>query len=255
MPRISLRALAASLRKCESLAIPIFRAGGFDGPPISRPAFDRSRKVPIMKLIVALLAGVFIATAQAATGAEHPNSFPQKVAPGLEFSGQIDVINAVGNLWKPLAQILEISDEGFAGTIVTAEGKKIKFDGSFKNAGAKWACSVKWEAESETPDTFILLSHTMPLDQVRNAEIRSDAQVISFAKMLEQTPTLTNLAGASEFTLGPVDGATIDFTLYSPMNVQAVQFGENMCVRILLSPQKDPLPASGSAEWTLEKQK
>ena len=214
-----------------------------------------AEKSPIMKLIFALLAGVFIANAQAATGAEHPNTFHQGVAPGLEFAGQIDVINAVGNLWKPLAQKLQISDEGFAGTIVTAEGKEIKFEGSFKNTGAKWDCSVKWDAESETPDTFLLLSYTMPLDQVRNAEIRADARVISFVKMIEQTPTLTNLAGASEFTLGPVDGVTIDFTLASLMNVQAVQLGENMCVRILLSPQKDPLPASGSAEWTLEKQK
>ncbi len=208
-----------------------------------------------MKPTLPILAGILIAIAQAANSAEQPNSFSMEVAPGLELAGQIDVINSVGNLWKPLTQNLEISAGGFSGTLVTAEGKEIKFEGSFKKAASKWACSVKWESESETPDTFLLLSYIMPLDQVRNAEIRSDARVVSFAKIIENTPCLSNLSGVSEFTLGPIDNATIAFTVANPMDVQAVQLGENMCVRILLSPQKEPLPVSGNAEWTLEKQK
>lgn len=194
-----------------------------------------------------------IVAAQATSSAEQSNRFQMEIAPGLDLDGQIDVINAVGNLWKSLPQKLDISDEGFSGTIVTADGNEIEFEGHFKNTGPKWSCSVKWTGSSETESTFILLSYVMPVDQIQNAEIRSDAKLISFAKMLEDTATLTNLAAVSDFTLGPIDNTTVAFTFGSPMDVQAVRLGDKMSVRILLSPQKEPLPTTGEVAWTLEK--
>ncbi len=198
-----------------------------------------------------LLAATLFSTARAA---ESPSNFVMPFDPGPELSGQIAVMSTAGGNWKNLDQKLEKTDDGFQGTLTAPGGGEIKIESRYKKAGKKWTCSIKWQGDSETPEVFILANYIIPMEQLKGATMIAGKEDISFDKMIEKIPTRNNFAGVSEFTLGPIDGATLQFTLPEQSEVAALLLGENIYVRSFLTPMKEALPASGSVEWTVEKQ-
>ena len=206
-------------------------------------------KLPLSLLV--LLATVLIVTARAA---ESSLSFLLPVDSGPELSGQVAIMSTAEGSWKPLKEKLEKTDDGFQGALTAPGGGEIKIEGHYKKVGAKWVCALKWQSDAETPQVFILANFIIPMDQLKGATMISGKDDISFDKIIEKVPTRNNFPGASEFTLGPIEGATLHFTVPEQSEVSALLLGDNIYVRTLLTPMKEPLPASGSVEWTVEKQ-
>lgn len=203
--------------------------------------------LPLLVFVVTLLFGTALA-------AEAPLAFTLPVDSGPELSGQVAIMNMAEGVWKPLAQKLEKTDDGFQGTLTAPGGGEIKIEGHYKNAGAKWVCSLKWESDAETPQAFILANYIIPMDQLRAATMISGKQEISFDKIIEKIPTRNTFSGISEFTLGPIEGVTLRLTVPEQSEVAALLLGENIYVRTFLTPMKKTLPASGTVQWTVEKQ-
>ena len=201
--------------------------------------------------LLVLLATALLGTARAG---EAPLDFLLPVDSGPELTGHVSITNSADGTWKPLKERLEKTDDGFQGTLGTPDGKDIKIESHYKKAGAKWECSIKWESESETPSVFIAAHYAFSTDQIKDATMSSGKGNVSFAKMIEKVPTGSVLSGVSEFTLGPIEGATLQFTLPERSLVEAVVIGENIYVRTFLTPTNEALPASGTVEWTVEKQ-
>lgn len=197
---------------------------------------------------------VFLTTALlvSARAAESPSNFVMPMDPGPELSGQVAFFNMAEGNWKPLGQKLEKTDDGFQGSLTAPAGGEIKVEGHFKKIGKQWACSIKWQADSEVPDVFILANYIIPMDQLKGAAMISGKEDISFDKLIEKIPTRNNFSGISEFTIGPIEGATLRFALSEQSDVAALLLGENIYVRLLLTPMKEALPASGTVEWTVE---
>jgi hypothetical protein len=207
-----------------------------------------------MKAIVSLIflfASTFVLPAGAA---DRTSAFQMEVAPGLELAGQVEILSDADGSWKGLAEKLERTDDGFAGTLTKPGGGQIKFEAKYKKAGQKWDCAVKWEGDSETPSAFIIVSYNVPIDQAKDCELRSGKGVVSFTKMIDQIPALTNFENASEFTMGPILNSTMQFAMGNPSSVQAILLRDEVRVRIIMTRPKDALPASGSVQWTVEKQ-
>ncbi|MEI6493905.1 MAG: hypothetical protein WCO94_15255 [Verrucomicrobiota bacterium] len=201
--------------------------------------------------LLVLLATAFLGTARAG---ESPLAFVLPLDSGLELSGKVGITNSADGTWKPLKEMLDKTDDGFQGTLVTLDGKEIKIESHYKKAGAKWMCSIKWESESETPSVFIGAEYVFSQDQLNSATMSSRKDVVSFVKMIEKIPTGNALANVSELTLGPIDGANLLFTLPERSLVEALLLGEKFYVRTFLTPTNEALPASGTLEWTVEKQ-
>ncbi|MEI8309278.1 MAG: hypothetical protein WCH98_00840 [Verrucomicrobiota bacterium] len=201
-------------------------------------------------LLVLLTSALFV-TARAA---EAPLDFLLPVDSGPELSGQVSFIHMAEGNWKPLPQKLEKTDDGFQGTLTAPGGGEIKVESHYKKNGGKWECSIKWQGDSESPQVFILANVIFPAEQVKGVTMISGKEDISFDKILEKTPTRNNFSATPEFTLGPIAGATLRFTVPEQSEVSALLLGENVYVRTLLTPMKETLPASGTVEWTVEKQ-
>jgi len=201
--------------------------------------------------LLVLLATALLGTARAG---ESPLAFVLTMDSALELSGKVGITNSADGTWKPLKEMLDKTDDGFQGTLVTPDGKEIKIESHYKKAGAKWECSIKWESESETPSVFIVAEYVFPQDQLKSATMNSGKEVVSFVKMIEKVPTGNVMSNVSEFTLGPIDGATLQFTLPEQTLVEALLLGENFYVRTFLTHTNEALPATGSVEWTVEKQ-
>jgi len=198
-----------------------------------------------------LLAATLLSTARAA---ESPSDFVIPVDSGPELSGQIAIMSMAGGNWKNLGQKLEKTDDGFQGTLTAPGGGEIKIESHYKKVGKKWACSLKWQSDSETPQVFILANYIIPMEQLKGATMVAGKQDISFDKMIEKIPTRNNFSAVSEFTLGPIEGTTLQFTLQDQSEVAALLLGDNIYVRTFLTPMMETLPASGNVEWTVEKQ-
>jgi len=200
--------------------------------------------------IVAALPAFLLSSLHAA----DVTNFVMPVDSAIELSGQIAAINSADGAWKPLTQKLEKTDDGFKGALVGPDGKDINLEGQIKQNGGKWTGSAKWNAGSEIPSSFLLLTYIIPMDQLAGAAMISGKEEISFEKMAQKVPTRNNFTNVTEFTLGPTSGATLNFSINSPSEVQALILGDNMYIRIFLTPSKEPLAPSGSAEWSVEKQ-
>ncbi len=186
--------------------------------------------------------------------AADATTFSMPVDPALELSGQIGAISNAEGTWKPIDQNLQKMEDGFEGSLVGPGGKAIKLESQIKQDGAKWTGVVKWEAESEIPSVFLLLSYIIPMDQLEGATMVSGKEDISFEKMAQKIPTRNNFSNATEFLLGPVSGQMLNVSMSNPSEVQALILGDNMYIRIYLTPSKETLPTSGTAEWAVEKQ-
>ena len=198
-----------------------------------------------------LLATALLGTARAG---ESPLSFVLPMDSGPELTGQVAITNSADGTWKPLKERLDKTDDGFQGTLATSDGKDIKIESHYKKVGAKWECSIKWESESETPSVFIVAHYAFPTDQIKEATMTSGKGSVVFEKMIDKVPTGNVLSGVSELTLGPVEGSTFHFTLPERSLVEALLIGDNIYVRTFLTPTNEALPASGTVEWTVEKQ-
>ena len=201
--------------------------------------------------LLVLLATALIGTARAA---ESPLSFVLQIDSGPELSGKVGITSTADGSWKPLKQSLDKTDDGFQGSLFTADGKEIKIESRYKKAGAKWVCSIKWQSESETPSVFIGAEYVFPQDQLKSATMVSGKNEVSFDKMIEKLPTGNAFSNVSEFTLSPIEGSTLQFTLPDQSQVEALLLGENFYVRTFLTKPNETLPASGTVEWTVEKQ-
>ena len=205
-----------------------------------------------MKLsLLVLVATALIGTARAS---ESALSFLLPVDSGPELSGQVAIMSSADGTWKQLPQKLEKTDDGFQGALATPDGKEIKIESHYKKVGAKWVCSLKWQSAEETPQVFILTNFIIPADQLKGATMISGKEDISLDKIIGKVPTRNTFPGIQEFTLGPIDGATLHFTVPEQSEVAALLIGENIYVRTFLTPMKETLPASGTVEWTVEKQ-
>jgi len=201
--------------------------------------------------LLVLLAIALLGTARAG---EAPLDFVLPMNSGPELSTKVGITSSADGTWKGLKENLDKTDDGFHGTLVTSDGKEIKMESHYKKAGAKWECSIKWESESETPSVFICVQYVFPQDQLKEATMNSRKDVVSFEKMIEKVPTGTAFSNISEFTLGPIEGATLQFTLPEQSLVEALLLGENFYVRTFLTKPNETLAASGTVEWTVEKQ-
>jgi hypothetical protein len=206
-----------------------------------------------MKTFLPIVAAVSVVLLPSLHAADV-TSFVMPVDSAIELSGQIAVINSADGAWKALAQKLEKTDDGFKGAVVGPDGKDINLDGQIRQNGKKWTGSVKWNAGSEIPSAFLLLTYIIPMDQLAGTTMVSGKEDISFEKMAQKIPTRNNFTNVTEFTLGPISGATLNFSINSPSEVQALILGDNMYIRIYLTPSREPLASSGSAEWSVEKQ-
>lgn len=200
-----------------------------------------------------LLAGALIATA-AVAAAPRTTDFSMPIDGGPELTVGIDFISIVDGRWNILAHKFEKTDDGFEGTLTPSEGGPVKFTGTFKKSGEKWECSLKWTADAETPNFFLLGNIFFPTDDVRGATVTSGSSVISFDKLIEKVNALTTIYNATEFSVGPVNGTNLGFTAAEQSDVGVVIGTENVCVRLFLTPVKGTLPASGSVSWTVGKQ-
>ena len=216
-------------------------------------AVDKCSLAP-MKVFLSLLVLVVIVLFGTARAAEAPLNFVLPVDAGPELSGQVAIMNIAEGAWKQLAQKLEKTDDGFHGTLTAPGGGEINIVGHYKKVGAKWVCSLKWQSDAEAPQVFILANFIIPADQLKGATMISGKDDISFDKIIEKVPTRNTFPGIQEFTLGPIEGATLHFTVPEQSEVAALLLGENIYVRTFLTPMKETLPASGTVEWTVEKQ-
>ena len=209
----------------------------------------KTHAMKISRLV--LLATALLGTARAA---ESPLGLLFPMDSGPELTGVVSITSSADGTWKPLKESLQKTEDGFQGTLTTPEGKEIKIEGHYKKTGAKWECSIKWESESDTPLLFIAAHYLFTTDQLKEATITSGKGGVVFEKMIDREPTGNVVSGVSEFTLGPVEGATFHFTLPESTLVEAVLIGDNIHVRTFLTPTHETLPASGTVEWTVEKQ-
>jgi len=201
-------------------------------------------------IVVCFFASLFIFSARAD---DHASLFQMEVASGLELSEHIGIIDDEDQ-WKGLAEKLDRTDAGFAGTLAKPDGGEIKIEAAHKKSGKKWDCSVKWESGSDNPSSFVIITYTIPLDQARDVELTSGKGVISFTKLIEQIPTLNSMPNVSEFTLGPISGSTLQFSMSAPSSVEVILGPDAVIIRLFMTPTKEPLPTSGSVQWTVEKQ-
>lgn len=225
-----------------------------DKPLSERFEGERLSNVKSLLPFSAVVATFAVLSTAAAQAAPPKNSiFDIDLENGLVLSAQIEAIDTSTGNWKPMTEKLEPMENGFNGSFVTAEGNDIQVQCKLGRLGEQVTGSISWESPEEVPSAFLLLTLIIPLDQVADATMVSGDQTISFEKMIAQIPTRNNFSGSNGFLLSPVSGETVEFVFDQASDVQALVLGENMYIRINLSPAKEPIPATGTAGWTVGK--
>ena len=181
------------------------------------------------------------------------------VPSGPELGGNLEVIDSSQGHWAGLAtQITQADDNGFEASCSAADGTKIDLHVKFEKSGNALACSLKWEANAELPEAFMMFVFRLPIENFQDGLISSGEgggiSEISMAKILAGEPTRTSMDGITSFSMGPIDGKTVVFTsesLDTPLSVEVIKTATDFHVRFLITPRKAPLPATGTVGWTV----
>lgn len=206
------------------------------------------KKLP--PLLVALVCFCHVALAQ-----EGVNSLQIQIPSGPLLNGTLEVIDASSGQWAGLKTQLSMSDEsGFTGYFSTPSGGQTELEGKFQQSGGSLQCSLKWNGTEEIAEGFMMLVLLLPAENSKDAVFQSGENVIDLGKIYEGVPTLNNFDSVSAFTMGPIEGKTINVTSAAPLSVEVKKFEEKFYVRLSLTPRKAALPASGSVEWTMTAQ-
>lgn len=205
-------------------------------------------------LILAVIAGLSLA----ARAGEFANAVEMQIPSGPRLEGVLEFMDSSSGHWAGLqVQTSQADDSGFTGSFQPSSGTKTELQGTFEKSGNSLKCSLKWEGTTELPEAFIMLVFRLPVDSFQDGIILSGDRDISMAKILAGGPTRTSIDRIPSFTVQPIEGKTVSFSSDSaeyPLAVEVIKADAEFHVRVLLTPRKSPLPASGSAQWTMSAQ-
>lgn len=172
---------------------------------------------------------------------------------GQEFPFTLSLIDESGGRWIFLPVKPEPNETGFVAEAAPSSGPAFPITGIFEKGTGTVNCTVKWSDSAELDQVFMMLTMSLPIDQVHDAELVSNGQRMSISKMVNDEPTRTAFSGATSFTFGPFDGQELLFDFQTPVDVGVVVMGgkDYAHVRLNLSQRGNPFPSSGEVSWTV----
>lgn len=204
-----------------------------------------------------LLASVLLCFASRAQ--DSANSVQMQVPSGPLLNASFVVTDSSQGRWISLpTQTLQSDENGFEASAQASPENKIDVHGKFEKAGNSLRCSVKWEAAAELPEAFMMFVFRFPIADFQDGVISAnDGQAnreISMAKILAGGPALSALANIPSFSMGPIEGKTVDFSIEDaagPVEIGVIKTDTEFQIRFMITPRKSPLPASGTVAWSM----
>ena len=186
---------------------------------------------------------------------QAPNALQIQIPSGPLLDGKLEVIDASSGQWKGLKTEFSQSDEsGFTGFFSTPSGAPTEMEAKFEKSGESLQCSIKWNGSEELGEGFLMFVILLPAADWKEGTFESRPNLISLGKLYDGVPSLNSFNDVESFTMGPIDGKTINVTGTTPLSVEVKKFDEQFHVRLSLTPRKAAFPASGSVEWTMAAQ-
>jgi hypothetical protein len=182
------------------------------------------------------------------------NSLSVPLPGGRDVSAVLEIIDESASAWKSLPVTISESANGFTGSFTGPSGEAATLEGSFVKSDGNVKCSVKWENAPASVQTFMMLVLVLPADQAGETVLTSGKETITIAKLLAgESTSRANFTQTSSFSMGPLDGKSVNFDCDTPMDVGVTAPGQkdHIHVRLGLTPRKSDMPASGEAVWTM----
>jgi hypothetical protein len=164
-----------------------------------------------------------------------------------------EATSTAGDSWRGFPGRCEEGDGQFSGTFKSPTAEVLNLTGEIKKTGNSWSATLQWKSESEAeiPQAFLMMVYRISREQFETGKITSGSKEISLEKKFSEVPTNSHMVKVTDFTLIPSEGANLEFSFESPIDIEVIPLGNNLGLRIFITSPKSDLPSVGSLNWKI----
>jgi len=214
---------------------------------------QRGQNVTVMKHafpLIFLLVG-FVANSPA----QKPGEWTLNLSGECSISASLDVIDTGSGQWLALASKLQDTGNGLEGSLQSSSGTTVDLNLEAREEDGRTTLETNWKSSNDLPLTFVLLNLIFPAAEMDGGQISAEEGKILFAPILLGESARTSIPASNEFTIEIPDQKSLNFSSESEIGIQTILLGDNLYIRLFLTPQKDTdLPAEGSVSLQISQE-
>ncbi len=187
--------------------------------------------------------------------AQKPGEWTLNLSGERSISASLDVIETGSGQWQILASKLQDIGNGLEGSLQSSSGTTVDLNLEAREEAGSTALATTWKSSNDLPLAFVLLNLIFPAAEMDGGQITAEEGKVLFAPILLGESGRTSIPASNEFTIEIPDQKSLHFSSESEIGIQTILLGENLYIRLFLTPQKDTdLPAEGSVRLQISQE-